>query len=276
MNAHMPTPKTFSTLVQQLTRRSFDTTKRAAIPFVAFRGVGRIYGNLNTGIQRQTIGKRTLRTSELSQRERLLIDTFRSYASAHQTIGESDWDVLIVGQHYRLPTRLLDWTSNPYVALYFATENDGDLRRDGEVWCAHRQESNKLLPDSLRSLMQTQAGYQLFHARTMVSAFPTLSEFDKQDDSLLWVEPPSIDHRVINQYAFFSVMPRVESSTSDWLSKHPTTYWRVKVPANLKHEVRARLDRMNITRRTIYPGLESVAIWLRDSYAGRVARYFKP
>ena len=33
---------------------------------------------------------------------------------------KNDWEVLFFMQHYGIPTRLLDWSENPFVALYFA------------------------------------------------------------------------------------------------------------------------------------------------------------
>jgi len=47
---------------------------------------------------------------------------------------ESDWDWLVVGQHHGLPTRVLDWSQDPLVALWFALEEHKVEGSKPEVW----------------------------------------------------------------------------------------------------------------------------------------------
>jgi hypothetical protein len=261
-------PRTWTELHGKLWRKSVDPVSGEYRPRIAFRGMPNNYGNLKTGIQRIT-PDRNYKASTLGFLERRIIDTFRTYAHEQLPGGCSDWDVLLLGQHHRLPTRLLDWTASPYVALFFVTENPELDEKDGIVWCVSRHDTNDLLSGALKACVESQSG-QLVSLQTLKKQFPEgLDDLDNcLESGILWFEPPSVASRIVNQYAFFSVMPRVEALQCEWLSLHPTLHWGVPVPAGLKKEIRRRLQVMNITDRTIYGGLEGIARWLRGYYSG--------
>jgi hypothetical protein len=100
----------------------------------------------------------------------------------------------------------------------------------------------------------------------LAEAAPSLADLD--GEFALFVEPPSFDARIVNQYALFSVVSPAEARLDDWIEQHPELGGRIVIPAELKWEVRDKLDQANITERVLFPGLDGISRWL--------ARYYTP
>jgi hypothetical protein len=92
----------------------------------AFRGRWDAADDLGTSLRRLGGNSATL--------EGHLLRSFRKYAARDAVPLDSLWNWLALGQHHGLPTRLLDWTYSPYVALHFATAKREHYDRDGAVW----------------------------------------------------------------------------------------------------------------------------------------------
>jgi hypothetical protein len=96
-----------------------------------------------------------------------------------------------------------------------------------------------------------------------------LHEFDALGgDFVVFVEPPSFDERIVNQYALFSLASDPGLALGDWLQGHSDLVRRIVVPAELKWEIRDKLDQANVTERVLFPGLDGISRW--------VARYYTP
>jgi len=60
----------------------------------------------------------------------------------------------------------------------------------------------------------------------------------------------------------------------EWIEGHPDLVRKVVVPAQLRWEVRDKLDQANVTERVLFPGLDGISAWLTRYYAPRRADRF--
>jgi hypothetical protein len=200
--------------------------------------------------------------------EKHLLRNFRKYAHRDVVPQDSIWNWLSVAEHHGLPTRLLDWTYSPLVAAHFATCNLEKFNINGVIWCVDFIKTRKLLPKNLKSLLRKEGGIALT-VEMLNKAVKTLNDFDtlSPSDYVVFFEPPSLDERIVNQFALFSVMSNPRALLDDWLKRHPSLYRKIIIPASLKWEIRDKLDKANITERVLFPGLDGLSSWLKRYYA---------
>ncbi|WP_433630105.1 FRG domain-containing protein [Halomicrococcus sp. NG-SE-24] len=275
----------WATLHRLLYRDAWDEELgRHRSPYV-FRGMTDSDHNLETSLHR-FVGESGRWDLEVH-----LLRNFRQYARQEIDQPESPFHLMALAQHHGLPTRLLDWTYSPAVAAYFATGGSPDA--DGLIWAVDYEAAHERLPDHFQEFL-AELGTDMYNAAMlydlmrlvieqseeqegqladrqtlpMLDVRDVLTEFSKQrgDDHIVFFQPPSIDQRIVNQAALFSSMANPRTSMEEWFERHPDLYWKIIIPANRKQEFRDKLDQANINHRTLFPGLDGIATWLKEYY----------
>lgn len=145
----------------------------------------------------------------------------------------NDWDWLAVAQHHGLPTRLLDWSTNPLVACFFAVSS-GKLENDAVVYGYSISEGEIVDPEKHASPFET--------------------------DRVLFLIPGRSASRIVNQRGLFSVH---NEPSQAWAPRAVDSF---VIPSNMRARFRRRLFRLGIDHSHIYPDLPGLCDTLKWRY----------
>ncbi len=203
--------------------------------------------------------------------EPAILSSFAKYAVREdETVAMSPWYSMISGQHNGLPTRLLDWSHSALAGLHFAVTEDNLAEMDQHdcaVWRIDMEEMFSLLPPKYRDAIR-RVQSSIFTVPMLRKITESLEEYDRDmgDRSMVIVEPPSINSRIINQYSFFSIVPMEMTDVESFLDQRTEHTVKYVIDGSLRWRVRDMLDQLNMSERIIYPGLDGLSKWIARHY----------
>lgn len=228
-----------------------------------YRGMPNASFHLATSLQRNC-------KQEKKKLESIMLSNFAKYACIEEPLlSSSVWKQMILGQHHGLPTRLLDWTHSPLVALHFANDEalSGLDEHDCVVWRIDARKMKEFLPEKYRQELKSKETF-IFSMDSLSEVAPTLEQYDEDlgNTAFAMMEPPSIDQRIVNQYSFFAVIPSGINDIEQLLDNLPIEAVRYVIRKEIRWDVRDLLDQLNVNDRIIYPGLDGISRWLGRHY----------
>lgn len=199
-----------------------------------------------------------------------LLTRFKQYAfPLLQRAPLHEWEWLFLMQHYGVPTRLLDWSESPLVALYFAVEDKSETRdKDGVLWCLCPREMNRIsagptldhLPSFSDSNSPAPDATSLLDAYLPKRVVGVTSASHKP----LAIVAPRQFARLSAQQGVFTIFHR-NNATIDTISSEPEKYIRkLIVPMNAKSRLREQLAALALTHLSLFPDVENVWSHIRS------------
>jgi len=187
---------------------------------------------------------------DLFKTEKLLLEEFKrtNPLLIEQQRPMDDWDYLTLGQHFGLPTRLLDWSNNALTALWFAT---------ADTYAKSEEEDSTYAVVWI--LMAEGSDFNLNIAE--------VAPFDVTETKIF--RPRIIKQRINNQSGVFSIHSTAEMSEMRYMNEIDSfsqKLIKVRFPGAVVQEIRTDLDTLGVNAFTIFPELEGLCNYLQWRY----------
>jgi hypothetical protein len=198
------------------------------------------------------------------------------------------WQWYFLMQHYGAPTRLLDWTSNPLVALYFAVwnERENHAKVDAAVWVIDPWRWNRAHIKDLYG--PAVAGWQ--EASPYLLDLEAAFDSDAPDNNTkkkwpIALEPYHIDDRIAAQGSKFTLFGKEKDMVASPAINNPrggnrkhAVLDRLRIQRGAVAGILEELNHIGINQRTMFPGLDSLGKyiaweWLRPGDKAKHGRF---
>ncbi len=236
-----------------------------------FRGTGNSNYKLAPSIHRHSL---IIDSVSLLEYEKKLLTRFkeRSVPYLSQRIDDV-WEILFLMQHYGMPTRLLDWTENPFISLFFAlssaSKNDsGQYDHDAAVWVLSPPKWNQNVFSNI-----SYKGGAMSPTDLNVASYAPNTEHNYINENPVAILGIHNSPRIVAQRGSFclfgkSLIPMEDIYTSGSFAQD--TLRKIVIPKDLISTLLEKLLWMGITDSVIYPDLEGLAKETKRLFGFRV------
>ncbi|PIE45826.1 MAG: hypothetical protein CSA45_01615 [Gammaproteobacteria bacterium] len=160
---------------------------------------------------------------------------------------KDDWEWLAIAQHHGLPTRLLDWTSSPLIALYFATKPN--ILHNGRV-----EECN-----------QNGGAIFVLHTCGYIDTTCLYSPFDFTEYGLFY--PPHITKRITGQFGLFSIQPNPKIELQEGFEDgEARVITKINFDCKVAEEIQRKLYLLGVRHETVFPDLDGFSYDLKMKF----------
>jgi len=185
--------------------------------------------------------------------------------SRFETLPTTDWDQYFLMQHYGAPTRLLDWTDSPAIALYFAVR-DNPGYYDSAIWMLNPYELNRRVAGKREIVAPSAPGANPKDVERINPWLPPRWTKKRPPPEPIAIFPTHIARRISSQKSSFTVHGSNVAGFLPFQSGKNPCLVRIVIPGHAVQGIRLDLQNYGIDETLIFPDLEGLGRALVTSY----------